>query len=164
MAKPVTNHELFTRETQAIIYNFQTKAVQRMLDFDAICERPTPSVAAIVNPTRSGFHKCFFGSKEILIPIYTSIEKATAKQPQADVLINYASFRSAYSTSVEALNQDTINTVVIIAEGIPERRAKELVTLAEKKEKNIIGPATLGGIKAGCFKIGDTAGPIENII
>ena len=30
--------------------------------------------------------------------------------------------------------------------------------------KWIIGPATVGGIKAGCFKIGNTAGTIENII
>lgn len=28
----------------------------------------------------------------------------------------------------------------------------------------IIGPATVGGIQAGAFKIGDTAGTIDNII
>jgi len=30
--------------------------------------------------------------------------------------------------------------------------------------KVIIGPATVGGIQAGAFKIGDTAGTIDNII
>ena len=28
----------------------------------------------------------------------------------------------------------------------------------------IIGPATVGGIQAGAFKIGDTAGTLENIV
>lgn len=28
----------------------------------------------------------------------------------------------------------------------------------------IIGPATVGGVQAGAFKIGDTAGTIDNII
>ena len=28
----------------------------------------------------------------------------------------------------------------------------------------VIGPATVGGIQAGAFKIGDTAGTIDNII
>lgn len=30
--------------------------------------------------------------------------------------------------------------------------------------KVVIGPATVGGIQAGAFKIGDTAGTIDNII
>lgn len=28
----------------------------------------------------------------------------------------------------------------------------------------VIGPATVGGIQAGAFKIGDTAGTIDNIV
>lgn len=28
----------------------------------------------------------------------------------------------------------------------------------------VIGPATVGGVQAGAFKIGDTAGTIDNII
>lgn len=158
------SQELFTRKTQSIIYNYQQKAVQRMLDFDYACRRETPSVVAIVNPTSSGYHKCFFGTREILIPMYTGIEEACRKHPSADVMINYASFRSAYATSLEALHQPSIKTLVIIAEGVPEQRSKELLAIADKAGKCIIGPATVGGIKPGAFKIGDTAGPIENII
>ena len=35
---------------------------------------------------------------------------------------------------------------------------------AARLGKNIIGPATVGGIKPGCFKIGNTGGSIDNII
>ncbi|MHA1513778.1 MAG: citrate/2-methylcitrate synthase, partial [Candidatus Hodarchaeales archaeon] len=76
----------------------------------------------------------------------------------------FSSFRSAYPTSMEALNAETIKTVAIIAEGIPERRSREIRKLAEKKGKVVIGPATVGGIQAGAFKIGNAAGTIENVV
>ncbi len=155
---------LFDENTQAIIYNYQQNAIQRMLDFDHACGRKTPSVACIVNPSRYGQHKAFFGPHEVLIPMYKTIQEATDNHPIADVLVNFASFRSSYATSKEALENDKIRTVAIIAEGVPEQRARELALIAEKKNKWIIGPATVGGLTAGGFKIGNTAGTIENIL
>ncbi len=154
----------FTKDTRALIYNFKANPVQRMLDFDYICKRENPSIAGLITPGSTGLHKAFFGGVEILLPIYPSIEEACKDQTDADVLINFASFRSAYDSSKKALEQDTINTVVIIAEGIPERMARELVDYSKKKNKMIIGPATVGGIQAGAFKIGNTAGTVDNII
>ncbi|OQW95613.1 MAG: ATP citrate synthase [Beggiatoa sp. IS2] len=161
---PRPDYLLFDRKTQAIIYNYQQNAIQRMLDFDSACKRETPSVACIVNPSRAGLHKVFFGSKEILIPMYRTLKEAFTKHPQVDVMINFASFRSAYPTSKESLESPTIRSVVIIAEGVPEARARELAALAKQKGKWIIGPATVGGVVSGAFKIGNTAGTIENII
>lgn len=155
---------LFDRSTQAIVYNYQQKAIQRMLDFDYVSQRKTPSVACIVNPGRTGLHKVFFGKKEILIPMYKTTADAVKNHPSADVMINFASFRSAYATSKEALEMPSIRTVAIIAEGIPEMHARDLAIIAQRKNKWIIGPATVGGIVAGAFKIGNTAGTIDNII
>ena len=43
--------------------------VQRMLDFDFLCGRTTPSVAVIVQPgSHGGFQKLFFGREESAIP------------------------------------------------------------------------------------------------
>ncbi|MBT6715850.1 MAG: ATP citrate synthase, partial [Elusimicrobiaceae bacterium] len=158
------NLELFSNKTTAIIFGYQQKAIQRMLDFDFVCKRTTPSVSAIINPGKDGIHKCFMGTKEILIPIYPDIKTATKNHPKSDVVINFASFRSSYKTTMQALDEKTINTVAVIAEGIPERRARQIAEYAKQKGKMIIGPATVGGIKAGCFKIGNTAGTIGNII
>jgi len=156
---------LFDKDTQAIIFNYQQNAIQRMLDFDHACARKTPSVASIVNPTgKAGFHKAYFGQKEILIPIYPTLKEASDNHPNADVVINFASFRSSYATSKEALENKNIRTVAIIAEGVPEARARELAEIAKLKKKWIIGPATVGGMVAGAFKIGNTAGTIDNII
>lgn len=156
---------LFDRNTRAFIYNMQTNAVQRMLDFDYASQRETPSVAAIVNPTGSdSFSKFFFGPREVLMPVYKSLKTAAQKCPDVDVMINFASFRSAASATLEAFAIPQIRTVVIIAEGVPERRMKELNVKAKELNKVIIGPATVGGIAAGAFKIGNTGGTIENIL
>jgi ATP-citrate lyase alpha-subunit len=158
------DYRLFDKNTQSIIFGLQQRAIQGMLDFDYVCERETPSITAIVNPTRGGYHKCFWGPEEIILPIYTTIEEAAKNHPQADVMINFASFRSAYPRTKEALEIDSIRTVAVIAEGIPERYTKELISLAKQKGKWIIGPATVGAIKGGAFKIGNTGGMIDNII
>jgi len=161
------SYELFNEDTQAIIYGLQAAPVQRMLDFDYVCRRKKPSVAAMIQPTQEAavaYHKAFWGSKEVVIPVYKTLEMAVKKHPNADVMINFASFRSAYDTSKEALETGTIRVVVIIAEGMPERQSRLLIKIANEKNKIIIGPATVGGIKAGAFKIANTAGTLENII
>ena len=155
---------LMDKNTKAIVFGYQQRAIQRMLDFDYICRRETPSVVAIVNPTREGLHKCFWGTKEILIPMYKTLEEATKQHPEADFMVNFASFRSAYPTTKEALLTKTIRTVAVIAEGVPEQRTKELIKIAKENNKWIIGPATVGGIAAGGFRIGNTAGMLDNIV
>ncbi|KAG7991167.1 hypothetical protein I3843_02G061800 [Carya illinoinensis] len=175
--------QLFSRTTQALFYNYKQLPIQRMLDFDVLCGRETPSVAGIINPGGDGFQKLFFGQEEIAIPVHstsqyyyllahnkvltyttTCIEVACAAHPTADIFINFASFRSAAASSMDALKQPTVRVVAIIAEGVPESDAKQLIAFAQANNKVVIGPATVGGIQAGAFKIGDTAGTIDNII
>jgi succinyl-CoA synthetase alpha subunit len=160
------DYDLFDENTQAIIYGFQARAIQRMLDFDYVCKRVKPSVAAVIRPTQAAavaYHKVFWGSNEIVVPVYKTLDLAIRNHPGADVMVNFASFRSAYPTSKEALESETIRTVAIIAEGMPERQTRHLIKIANERNKTIIGPATVGGIKAGSFKIGNTAGTTENI-
>ena len=158
------NYILFDRSTKAFVYGFQTNAIQRMLDFDYICHRDRPSIAAIINPSRAGIHKAFWGSKEIILPMFRTISLAAKAYPEADVMVNFASHRSAFDTSMEALAEESIRVVAVIAEGVPERQARILGATARAKGKMVIGPATVGGMTAGAFRIGNTAGTIENII
>ena len=106
---------LFDRETQATFWGLHAAPIQRMLDYDYIVGRK-PSISAIVAPTRSQrFHKCFYGTDEILIPVYRSVEQAAAAHPEADVMVNFASFRTAYGETMAALETETIRTVAVIA-------------------------------------------------
>ena len=159
----MNSYELFSRETKAFVYGAQVNAVQRMLDFDYLCRKDSPSVVAMITPERGGFEKFFWGTREITIPRLRSIGDAITKFPEADVMVNFASQRSAFESTMEALETDTIRTIAVIAEGVPERHARILSQTAKSKNKWIIGPATVGGIKAGAFKIGNTAGTMDNI-
>ena len=160
----MSDYDLFTRGTKAFVYGAQNRAVQRMLDFDTLCRKNAPSVVAMITPERGGFETFFWGTREIRVPHLRSIAEAVERFPQADVLVNFASQRSAFDTTLEALETGTIRTIAVIAEGVPERQARILAATATAKDKWIIGPATVGGVKAGAFKIGNAAGTIENIV
>jgi ATP-citrate lyase alpha-subunit len=136
-----------------------------MLDYDYTIKREKPSVAAIVAPTASGkFEKFFYGADEVMIPTYKSTAEAKAAQPQADVLLNFASFRTAYDVTMEALEIGGFKTIMITAEGIPERLARGMNQAAREAGVIVIGPATVGGIVPGAFKIANVGGTIENIV
>ncbi|MCF6207187.1 MAG: ATP citrate synthase [Sulfurovum sp.] len=157
--------KLFTKDTQAIFWNNNKTAIQRMLDYDYVIKRETPSVAAIVAPTSGNkFEKFFWGADEIMVPIYKSTAEAKAAQPQADVLLNFASFRTAYDVTMEALEIGGFKTVMITAEGIPERLARGMNAKARELGVTVIGPATVGAIAPGAFKIANIGGTIDNII
>jgi ATP-citrate lyase alpha-subunit len=157
--------QLFTRDTQAIFWNNNKTAIQRMLDYDYTIKREKPSVAAIVAPTASGkFEKFFYGADEVMIPTYKTTAEAKAAQPQADVLLNFASFRTAYDVTMEALEIGGFKTIMITAEGIPERLARGMNQAAREADVVVIGPATVGGIVPGAFKIANVGGTIENIV
>lgn len=118
---------LFSKQTQALMYNFKPEPVQRMLDFDYMCGRDIkdPSLAGLITPGSSrGNHKVrsaiamladsqvFYGTAEKLIPVYGTVVEACQAHPGADVLINFASFRrysdlvkifALYSCSVQCI-------------------------------------------------------------
>jgi len=156
---------LFDENTKAIIWGQQTKAIQGMLDFDYVCSRAQPSVVASTYPfTGDHKQKFYFGQKEILVPAYKSLEKAFTMHPDASVMVTFASLRSVYETVMEALQFPQIRVIAIIAEGVPENQTRKILNVATEKGIVIIGPATVGGIKPGCFKIGNTGGMMDNIL
>jgi ATP citrate (pro-S)-lyase len=162
----------FSPTSRSFIYGMQPRAVQGMLDFDYMCKRKTPSVACMIYPF-GGHHvqKFYWGTTEILIPIYTSVQEACERFPDVEICVNFASQRrllffkrSVYESTKELLTFFQLKTIAIIAEGVPEKRAREILWEANERKVLIIGPATVGGIKPGCFKIGNTGGMMDNIV
>ncbi|WP_324171173.1 citrate/2-methylcitrate synthase [Sulfurimonas sp.] len=157
--------QLFTKETQAIFFNNNKTAIQRMLDYDYTINRQTPSVAAIVAPTSANkFERFFMGSDEVMIPLFKTTADAKNTYPSADVLLNFGSFRTAYDVTMDAMDIGGFSTIMITAEGIPERLARKMNNRARTQGVNVIGPATVGAISPGAFKIANIGGTIENII
>ncbi len=157
---------LFTRDTQAIFWNNNKSAIQRMLDYDYVIGRETPSIAAIVAPTSSAkFEKFFWGGDEIMVDVFRNTADAVAAHPNADVLLNFASFRTAYDVTMEAIAlEGQFRVIMVTAEGIPERLARTMNQAARDAGVTVIGPATVGAIAPGAFKIANIGGTIENII
>ena len=158
--------ENFTALTRCFVFGLQNRAVQGMLDFDYMCKREKPSVAAMIFPFNPNHYlKFYWGTDEVLLPVYQNMKEACEKHPEVSVMVNFASFRSVYSSVMETLEySDQIKTIAIIAEGVPESQTRALNKEAEKKKVGIIGPATVGGIKPGAFRIGNTGGMLDNIV
>lgn len=156
---------LFSSKTTAFVWGLQSVAVQEMLDFDNVCGRKTPSVAGLIYEFSPSHMKPFYwGAEEIYLPVFQTLDEAVKKFPEVDTLVNFASMRSADKVTKKALDYPQIKTIAVIAEGVPERRTRELIRTAQAKGVTIIGPATVGGIKPGCFRIGNTGGKLENIM
>jgi len=162
-----TKHTIVTAtaETTAIVYGLQNRAVQGMLDFDYLCKRKKPSVEALIYPFQGNhFVKFYWGTEEILMPVYTSTKEALQKHPDVITFINFASFRSVFETSIEAMQHKQIKTLAIIAEGVPEQQTRGIIQEAEAKGVGLVGPATVGGIKPGCIRLGNTGGMLDNVV
>ena len=158
-------NKLYTKDTQAIFWNNNKTAIQRMLDYDYTIKRETPSVAAIVAPTSGNkFEKFFWGPDEIMVPLFKSTPEAKKAHPNADVLLNFASFRTAYDVTMEAVELGGFKSIMVTAEGIPERLARKMNNTARVAGVTVIGPATVGAIAPGAFKIANIGGTIENIV
>lgn len=99
------------------------------------------------------------------MPVYQSTEEALRRNPDVSVFVNFASFRSVFGSTREALAASSqVRTIAIIAEGVPEQQSRQLIREAEEKGVCLIGPATVGGITPGCFRIGNTGGMLDNIV
>lgn len=63
-------------------------------------------------PPFSGDHKqkFYWGHKEILIPVYKNMSEAMKKHPDVDVLISFASLRSAFDSTMETMQYPQVKT------------------------------------------------------
>jgi len=135
---------------------------QRIIDFDIISNRNEPSIGYIIDPNLVNKKLLQLYWKDnviIMIPIFKELPNDNLS---VKGIINFASFRSAYSSSISCLKNNNIDWIAIIAEGMPELFSKKLSR--EFPNKLILGPSTIGGIIAGNLRIGNTGGTIDNII
>lgn len=78
-------YNLFTKDTISIVFGIQPVAVQGMLDFDFACGRHKRSVCCMVYPFgENHFRKFYWGTSEVLMPVYVSFEQATTNHPDGE--------------------------------------------------------------------------------
>lgn len=131
---------------------------QAILDFDALSGRDRPSIAAIIGGNKK-FEKLFFGSKEVLIPCYPTIESAKKNISEVDWLFNVTSSRRAYQVVEDFFSSyPDAYGAHIFAEDISEIDAIKLHDNFGAIGKTIVGPAGVGLLVPGALKLGVVGG------
>ncbi|HRJ06102.1 MAG TPA: citrate/2-methylcitrate synthase [Candidatus Saccharibacteria bacterium] len=131
---------------------------QAILDFDYLSGKSEPSIAGIV--TAAGrFQKYFWGTREVLIPCFTSIESAKTAVGDIEWMFNVNSGRRAAQSTRQFFQvfPDAAGGH-IFAEDVPEKDALELYGTYQLSGKTIIGPAGVGLLVPGYLKLGVVGG------
>lgn len=133
--------------------------IQSILDFDYLAGKKKPSVVAIIASGRR-FERYFFGSKEVLLPVVSSIEKLSEKhKKEIQFFLNVSSGRRVLPSSLEVLEKlPEIQGGVIFAEDVPEIHALTLYEECKKRMKFLLGPASVGLLLPNRLKLGAIGG------
>jgi ATP citrate (pro-S)-lyase len=133
--------------------------IQSILDFDYLAGRDRSSIVGIVATGRN-MERYFFGSTEIAIPVYASVEQIpVATRDRANLFLNLSSGRRVLSSSLAAMAAlPHLAGGVVFAEGLPERHAIELAAAATKAGLWIIGGASVGLMLPAHLKLGAIGG------
>ncbi len=133
--------------------------IQSILDFDFLAGKKKPSVITII-ASGSKFERYFFGNKEILLPVVSSVEKISDEQKkEIRFFLNVSSGRRVLPSSLEVLKElPDILGGVIFAEDVPELHSLKLYVEFEKHHKFLLGPASVGLLLPSKLKLGAIGG------
>lgn len=133
--------------------------IQSILDFDYLSGKKTPTISLIIATGRK-FERYFWGKKEILIPVYSSLDVIPdSKKKNLTFFLNLTSARRTLSSTKNLLKSvPSLLGGVIFAENVPEKHAIELYNLSQKTNKFIVGPASVGMIIPSVLKLGAIGG------
>jgi len=133
--------------------------IQSILDFDYLAGKSQPSVVAII-AGRGRSSRYFFGDRQMLIPICKAIDSLDEEATSSiDLFAVAQSGRRALASSEDAIRQLTnVQGGMIFAESVPEQHALRLRKIAEGAGRFIVGPASVGMVVGGKFKLGAIGG------
>ncbi len=143
-------------DNKILILGLYKPIIQSILDFDYLAGRE-PSIAGIW-AGREGYEKFFWGSKEILLPVYKKAEQIPDKKRIFAAVNLFSSRRVLESVQSLLKNFPNIYLISVFAEGVPERRALKLSLEAQERVIFIIGPASIGIVLPGILKLGAIGG------
>lgn len=152
-------NELNNLEIKILIVGNHPAIVQSILDFDFMSGKDKPSVIAMISSGRN-YQRFFYGRREILIPVFESIDKLPqAFKEKINMFVNVSSGRRVLTSSVDAIdNLPNLKLGTIFAENVPEKHAIDLGEFAKIKGVVLIGPASVGMVLPNVFKLGAIGG------
>lgn len=146
-------------QTNIITIGSYPAIIQSILDFDHLSRKEKPTVKAIIAVGRK-FERYFFGRREILIPVFPSLDEISEKKRlSATFFLNLSSGRRVLASSVEAI--DKLPALVggaVFAENTPEKHAIELREYCHARKVFVVGPSSVGLVIPGKIKLGAIGG------
>ncbi|KAJ8038674.1 ATP-citrate synthase [Holothuria leucospilota] len=135
---------IFTKNTKIIAVGMIPRGIQGIIDYDFICNKPKPMVAAIVRPqSRQKEEQYLWGAGKVSIPVYDDVDQALASHPEVTVVANTARGPYAYKASWMALQKSQIKCLILSVGHIPLKQIREIIILARQKGVMIIGPTVV---------------------
>jgi len=145
-------------EPRILFIGSHKRIIQSVLDFDFITGKKTPSVSVIVAGGRK-YEKYFFGREEILIPVFSTLEKIPEKlKKEINYFYNVSSARRSLESSEAALHLPSLLAGSLFAENIPEKHSIYLAQKALEENILLIGPSSVGLLVPGILKLGAVGG------
>ncbi len=139
------------------------KAASRIGEFDYLCDLPF-SVSAFINPSASArFQLVSSGDTWHDVPTYHTLAEAVKNDPNSDTVSIHFNAKYVLFWVQEVIKFNQLKNVVILAEDVPERDAREIVALQKKYGLNILGPSSLGMIIPGKGRVGEIGGDFKNL-
>ncbi|HVT01612.1 MAG TPA: citrate/2-methylcitrate synthase [Patescibacteria group bacterium] len=151
--------KIIKADRKVILIGSYPAIIQSILDFEYMSGHKAPSIVGVVATGRK-IERYFFGKKEIAIPVFKSFKDVPDKvKHEVTFFLNVVSGRRVFSSTVEAIdNLPKLIGGVIFAENTPEKHALDLAEICETKGIFLAGPASVGILIPGIFKLGAIGG------
>lgn len=151
--------ELKKINPKIIVIGNHIQIIQSILDYDYMNGSKLLSVVGVIASGKK-YQRFFYGKKEILIPIFEDTKKIPDYiKKEVNMFVNVNSGRRVLVSSIDVIDAfKNIKIGVIFAENTPEKHAIDLSEFAKNKDVTLIGPASVGMILPGRFKLGAIGG------
>ncbi len=132
-------------------------------EFDFLVGQPL-SVVGFVNPSLGPkFQLINSGSKWYDVPIYSDLLSGVRGQRSVNSVGIYFNAKHVLYWVQEVVKHPQIKNVVIFAEDVPEKDAREICHLSLVTGKNIVGPSSTGILLPGRSRLGEIGGDWYNL-
>ena len=132
--------------------------LQSMLDFDYLSGKDKPDLRGVIGSGKK-FQRFFWGSKEILVPVFPTFEAMPKElKNEVNLALVLVSGRRALSSTQKAFDSlPALDGAVIFAENMPEKQILKLYHGLEKGQF-VIGPSSVGLLIPNILKLGAIGG------
>src|SRR3990167_5261665 len=147
------------KEPKIIVFGNHTATIQSMLDFDYLVGRQKPSIKAVVG-LQQKVCRYFFGNQEILIKGYSELAEVPETVRELIEMVGVMqSGRRALTCIEQSIAQlPKLKAAFVFAENVTEQDALKLRDISSKAKVAVLGPASVGILVGGGWKLGAIGG------